>query len=468
MLYAYLVFVALVPLATLKAPTERAVWLAYAFGLVVLPPQLYGPVTRESTFDWHIIGNALPSGLTVAAPVVASFAALTIALMRDSRKILTSRPDWVDLPILLFCAWPLAQAFLIDRPPSPQGWLASAWLAMVWGVPWVLGRIYGASEAGRLAMIESLAIALLCCLPLILLETVLGWRVHELLIGPHPFSYDGIARYFGSRPLLFFENGNQYGLYVSIAAFLMTGSIMNRKAQYRHTWQIVAAVVLPFAALASQSIGAILLCLAGGLFFILRTRPAARSGWWGWLLAGAVGLGALLYAAAVLPLRQLAEASGLAGPIKSLLSALGRQSLGWRAVQNDKVSILLHDHMWIGSGQWDWFAEAGTRPWGLWTLMIGQYGLIMIGLLACTLIAAFGGRRGKIRSGYIHRLQSTDMTLRLFQIGTMIAVADAMLNSFIFYPLSAMAGACALSRWTATSHRDAENSLSPKNPQTTA
>jgi hypothetical protein len=222
-------------------------------------------------------------------------------------------------------------------------------------------------------------------------------------------------------------------MYISLAALFAVVGAIDQPRHDRKLWIVVAAVVLTLTALASQSVGAIMLVGAGAAALLVGARGR-------WLLAfGGAGAALLLaaYSTGMVPVRQIAEQTGVAAPAKELFELTGRRSLAWRANQNDKTAGLLREGLPLGSGRWDWFEPAGTRPWGLWSLMAGQYGLVPLGALALMVLA--GWLRPPHRQGRANRGRAT---LRLFRIGTLVVITDAALNSFIFYPLSAIMAAC--------------------------
>ena len=63
-----------------------------------------------------------------------------------------------------------------------------------------------------------MAASALACLPFSVIEGALGPQVYDRVYGPHPLATDGAERYLGFRPLAFFEDGNQFGIWISLAA----------------------------------------------------------------------------------------------------------------------------------------------------------------------------------------------------------------------------------------------------------
>ena len=120
--------------------------------------------------------------------------------------------------------------------------------------------------------------------------------------------------------------------------------------------------------------------------------------------------------------------------IVGALRASGRGSATWRVSQDLKTLPLLRREIFWGTGRWDWFRPAGTRPWGLPLLILGAYGLVGLALLG----AAFGG--ALVRLAAIARSGGPNAAgARLAILLLLLSAIDALFNSFLFYP--AIAGA---------------------------
>src|SRR3546814_6297103 len=92
------------------------------------------------------------------------------------------------------------------------------------------------------------------------------------------------------------------------------------------------------------------------------------------------------------PLRDLAEKTSGGKMARDMFRAAGRQSLPWRIGQDLKTLPIIQDRLVIGHARWDWFRGAGTRPWGMPLLLLGQFGLVgLLGLMAA-LGCAFHGQ----------------------------------------------------------------------------
>jgi hypothetical protein len=94
---------------------------------------------------------------------------------------------------------------------------------LAWGVPYVLGRLYlgGNEELRRFGL--GLVVAGPFSVPLAVLEFVAGPFLYRAVYGHHPYETEGAERLLGHRPLLFLEHGNQFGIWVAVAAIAAVG-----------------------------------------------------------------------------------------------------------------------------------------------------------------------------------------------------------------------------------------------------
>jgi hypothetical protein len=79
-------------------------------------------------------------------------------------------------------------------------------------------------------------------------------------------------------------------------------------------------------------------------------------------------------------LRALAQNDRAAHSIFTALTKMGRHSLAWRLAREESDMRLALRYPLLGSGQWNWWQSGEFRPWSLWLLALGMYGLV--GLLA--------------------------------------------------------------------------------------
>jgi len=430
---AYLVF-AVLGLALFRAFRPAvAVLVVMLGGWVLLPVGVFPAGSTEADFPYWITGLAVPSQMLLTKAWVAPCVALAGAALFDRATVQRLRLAPFDLPVILWCLWPLLQA-AVAPPSDPQPLLACLYLAGSWGAPWLLGRLYFAHADGQRLLMQGLTASALACLPIALIE---GFGrpglLYELVYGAHPFRFDGAERYFGSRPLGFFENGNQYGLWMALCAVAAAWLARTAAPTQRRPAVITAAVVV-LMTLAAQSVGAIALMLLGlGLLFgsrfvSLRHLTIAA-------LAGSVLVGAV-YFSGVVPVREIATQTRAGRAVVDTFKGVGRGSFTWRVSQDQKLLPLALAHPVAGSAQWDWWQSEKVRPWGMPLLVTGQFGLV--GLLLCFGLllapAVRAGMRGT-RDGASGPAASTALASLV-----VLTVADALLNSFIFFPALLAAG----------------------------
>jgi hypothetical protein len=436
---------------------QPALWLGFALlfgGALIafkwLPPRtaalavffggwLFAPVgvfpagssqAGQSGHPFWILGSALPSDMLLHKAWVVPCAVLIGALVFDRASLRHFRPSWFDAPLLLWCAWPLLQSLLFVGQPQPEGAVASLYLAGTWGLTWFIGRVYCAGTEGLSELARALALSGLACLPFALVEGVAGAQTYGWFFEPHPFRHDGNERYLGWRPLGFFENGNQYGLWISLCALVAA-------------WLAWAAGAL---ALAAQSIGGLLLAALGAAVLWLSSRLRPR--WMATAALSAALLVSAVYVSGVVPVARIANDTALGRAAVGAIKSIGRGSFTWRIAQDQRALPLAMAQPLTGTGQWDWWRAQPSRPWGLAMLVLGQFGLIGIALSASVLLLpaariAWQAPRGDARS-----LQALPW---LLAVVVLLSMLDAVLNSFVFFP--AVMIAAALSTTDATHER---------------
>jgi hypothetical protein len=377
-------------------PPAYAVAITCFAGWLLLPVGNYPAGSVEAVFPYWIMGTAVPSDMLLTKMWWPPVVALAGALLTDRKMLTHFRPGWVDVPMGLWCLWPLVQWVAVENP-DPKPWIGTLYLAAAWGAPWLLGRTYFAGfEGGRRLMI-SLAAGLVVIAPIALIEGILGPRVYGWFYGPHPFRFDGQERYIGFRPLAFFENGNQYGIWVAATALAALWLSRSTDQNRNGVWWILVAVSALVVTFASQSVGALFLLFAGLAFcwtapLWLTRRILALS-------LVLISIGGAVYLSGGLPLRDIADKTAIGHRIVDLLRISGRGSLTWRIARDQSALDLIRLHPIEGTARWDWWREKGQRPWGLWLLIMGQFGLVG-SILACSslvlpILRTFAERRSR-------------------------------------------------------------------------
>lgn len=405
-------------------------------GWILLPVGAYPIGAGDAVSPHWIIGLALPSDMLVSKAWVAPASALLGVVAFDRGALRRLRPTWLDVPIVLWCLWP-AMASLITEAPRPSAALASAYLAGCWGAPWLLGRLYFATREGQRLLVKGIVLSALACLPFSVVEGVGGPVFYEAIYGPHPFRLDGVVRYVGFRPLGFFENGNQFGLWISLSALASLWLARTAPPDRRRFWAAIAALLVAMA-LAAQSVGGIVLLALGavGLWTCGLVRPRA-------MIVGATALlvvGGAVYVSGVVPFNALAKETRAGREVVNAFRTLGRGSFTWRVAQDQRLLGAAMARPVVGTGKWDWWRPENSRPWSLSMLVLGQFGatgllLALATLLGPALAAAWSAARTSA-------WRPDGLPLLLAAL-LLLTVVDALLNSFIFFPAIVAAGALA-------------------------
>jgi hypothetical protein len=415
------------------APSSAVAITCFA-GWLILPVGNFPAGSTSTVFPYWITGAAVPSDMLLTKMWWPPVIALAGALWTDRQTMLRWRPGWTDIPMVLWCLWPIGQWAFAENP-EPQPWIASLYISAAWGAPWLLGRVYFGSEVGGRLLMAWMVAGMAVIVPIALIEGAFGPIVYEWFYGPHPFRFDGAERYVGFRPLGFFEHGNQYGIWVAAAAL---AAIWLWQTSSRMRSRLAAIATLSLAvALMSQSLGAVLLLCTGLVLLGTIGRSPMR-----WVLPLflllLVSLGAI-YLSGKVPLRALAENTAIGRQMVAILRSSGRGSFTWRIARDQTALPLIVAHPIVGTARWDWWRKNDQRPWGLALLVLGQFGLIGSALAFGSLLMptlrtlAIRAHSGAWRS---------HPTAPLAVI-VLMASADALLNSFFFYPAILAVGALA-------------------------
>lgn len=420
-------------------PPRTAALLIFFGGWLFAPVGVFPAGSSQAEHPYWILGSALPSDMLLHKAWVVPCAVLLGALLFDRASLRRFRPSWFDAPLLLWCAWPLLQALLVVGDPRPEGVLASLYLFGTWGLTWLVGRLYCRGTEGLQALPRALALAGLACLPFALAEGLAGAQTYGWFFEPHPFREDGDERYLGWRPLGFFENGNQYGLWISLCALVAAWLAWSRGATDRR-WRALAWLVGAMA-LAAQSIGGLALALLGagvlGLSSRLRPRHMVAAA-----LAAAFAVSAV-YVSGAVPVARIANETALGRAAVGAIKSVGRGSFTWRIAQDQRALPLAMARPLIGTGQWDWWRSQPSRPWGLAMLLLGQFGLIGTALAAGTLLLPAARIAWQAPRGDALSARALPW---LLAIVVLLAMLDAVLNSFVFFPAVLIAAALANDR----------------------
>ncbi|WP_165226873.1 O-antigen ligase family protein [Aquisphaera insulae] len=450
---AALVLAAWIPISLClygKLGPTRGALISLLAGWILLPNEAY-PVealelaTSQNRFVVHSLALAADP-LWNKASAIGLGCLLGIVLF-DAESLRRLRFLALDGAFLLFAAIPILSAWSNGLPIA--GGLAQArHLILAWGVPYLVGRTRFASPEALLEMEKAWAIAGLVTAPAALLEFATGPVFYDWVYGQNPYRADGISRTLGHRPLLFMEQGNQWGMWAAstalAAAWLWAGGERDlaRVGQLRIPTRR-AAIILVVVAILGQSHSS-LGWLACGLAWIaaIRLRIPKRA------IRAAIAAGAVLVvlAAAILVVRS-GGPGALRNNVRGFFVGLGKTSFTWRLARVAEHLEAIRERPILGHGLADW---SPMTPDGrfiapvsiAYPLMEAGFHGVIAALASMAVLAApivLAARR-LARSGRANAAVAAAVAILA------INLADLFLNSCLLPPILVAAGG--LTAWS--------------------
>ena len=243
---------------------RHAVIVAYIGGWLFLP-----------MFEIDLKG--LPPYSKVSA---TAYGVLFGALLFDLPRLLTFRPRWFDLPIVLWCVAPLF-ASLSNKIGAYGGWYdgLSACLSeiVMWGIPYFLGRVYFSDWEGVRELAIGVFVGGLIYIPLCLIELRLSPQLHRWTYGYHQHSFAQVRRFGGYRPMVFMQHGLACAMWMTTASIVglwLWSSGAVKKIFHVPMYALVPPLIV--TAVMCKSAGALVLLFVGiaTFYWIRATRNA--------------------------------------------------------------------------------------------------------------------------------------------------------------------------------------------------
>lgn len=424
-----------------RCKVRVAILITLVAGWAVLPTANFVPTDAE--FPYWIMSASLPAGYFLTKATITGLTALAGVMIFDWRGVRRFRPSGWDLPMALWCAVPVLSGMANHgayQGALREGLRGAVYQLLAWGVPYLLGRLYFADDAGLELAAKAFATAGLCYVPICLAEVIAGPEFYAHVYGYQPYRWLGAARYIGFRPIGFLEDGNQLGIWMAAATLLATG--LWRYGRGRRVLGLPigwAALALLVVTVLCQSGGSIILmiCL---LPFILIHRGAFRR-----RVAVALALIVLCFAGLrlsnVISLRWMVDNTRPAREVEMFFYRIGRQSFTWRLAQDERHVRTALERPITGWGRWDWWRNGENRPWGLWLLAYGMYGgvglaaLETLQLLPVVKSAWVGEMHGEVQDESSMEGGGVSPDLRIaFGAVLLLTAIDNLLNSGMILP----------------------------------
>jgi hypothetical protein len=363
-----------------RYPVRLALLADFFGGWAVLPGAHYVPTA--DAFPYWILGVCLPTNYLFTKAMVIGFTGLVGILLFNSADLKRFRLSVYDIPMAVWCCVPLLSA-CTHISTLREGALGTAYQVICWGVPWLAGRVYFSDRDSQLLVAKACLIAGVCYVPICVFEIFTGPQLYAFIYGYEPYRWVGAERYVGFRPVGFLEDGNQLGIWMAVSALIAVCLSVRRLEVrifgLRMKW---VATVLCATTLLCQSAGSILLLLFLLPLTLIKRRLVLRAVVT--VLIIGIATFALIRVTHLVSLRSLVQENRTAHSISSALTKIGRQSLAWRLAREESEMTLALRKPFLGYGQWNWWQSGDQRPWSLWLLVLGMYGLV--GLTAFGLI----------------------------------------------------------------------------------
>jgi hypothetical protein len=307
-------------------------------------------------------------------------------------------PRLVDLPMTLVCLSPFLSSLSNDLGPYDGG-SAVFETSMIWGAPYLLGRVYFSEPGALRDFAMAMVAAALAYLPFCLWEIRMSPQLHATVYGFQPFdNFVSALRFGGYRPIIFMTSGLMLGMFMACGT--LVAFWMWRTGARTEMWGVPMGwfcAALSLTTLLCKSTGAAALLALG-----LAVLEAARR------LRSSVPLLILL---ALPPAYCVARSSGWTGrPLVSLSEKLVNeeraQSVEFRIVNEDQLIAKALQRPWLGWARWGRsrvYDESGNDVSvidGLWILTLGTSGIVglaalglVLALPALLLVSLFPGRQ---------------------------------------------------------------------------
>lgn len=382
MISPWIAFLAWIPITLYffrAYPVRVAILVNFVAGWALLPSVPYVPTSDQ--FPYWILGTCLPSSYFFTKATVVSMTGILGIVLFDRRIFNHFKLSFWDLPILAWCFAPLLSAVA-----NRQGFVATCQMELyqilAWGVPYLIGRLYFGDTKSLGLAVKAFVVAGLAYVPICLTEIFTGPQIYAYLYGYEPYRWVGAARYLGFRPIGLLEDGNQLAIWMATSTLLAIW-LWRRRLVNRILGIPIAGVsaVLFVVTLLCQSVESILVLFGLLPLAFVRKSSLPRA------VAAIFLLGVLGYMALrltnVISVHMLVRQNAAAHSAEDFLKSVTRESFGWRLSQDEKhVGVALEKPL-FGYGEWDWWKHGYLRPWGLWLLAFGMYGIVGLFALEC-------------------------------------------------------------------------------------
>jgi tetratricopeptide (TPR) repeat protein len=360
----------------------------------------------------------------------ATLGVLLSTLIFDPNRLLTFRPRWFDVPVLLFCFCGIASS-LHNGLQLYDGLSDSLNGCLMWGLPYLIGRLYFGNPEDLRFFAIALAVGGLSYVLPCLFEIRMMTSLLQSIYGMGAWGGASGMRLGGYRPNVFFNTGLELGMWMTAASlagwWLWRCGVIKKIGRF--SFGSLLLPILMGTSILCRSTGAIALLVGGMILLWFSVRNRTRL-----LLASLLFLAPLYVTLRVTNLWSGQQAVDLADKIVGPERA---ESLEYRFKCENLLITKAVEQPVFGWGAWgrsDVYFNANT-PWpskvptdGLWIIILGTKGYVGLALLYLTMIlpAALFIRRFPVRLWGDPRVAAGSLAT----VFLILYVVDCLLNAF--------------------------------------
>jgi hypothetical protein len=366
-------------------------------------------------------------------------------LLFDSGRLFAFRPKWIDLPIATWCIAKMGSS-ITNGFEIYDGLSAIEYTIIVWGLPWLFGRLYFSDIAGMRELAVGIALGGLIYVPLCLFEAKMSPQLQSWVYGMVRTDWAETKRFGGWRPTVFMQHGLMVGMWMSMTGLTawwlwLTGAV-------KKLWRVPvlsATIAIVATAVICRSFGAIAL-MAVGMVVLWAARKFRRTSLL-WILYAFVPLYMLLRLSGAWSGSNLVEFSNTIGGADRAGSLQSRLTSEDQFIRAGWQRPLFGFHGWYNTLQLqDKDSKVGI-PDALW--MIEFTGTGLVGMASLTLYLLLPVGRAWLQISRNHWNNPALMPVVGLGMIVLLSMIDNLFNAML-NPIFMLA-AGALSGWVPVS-----------------
>jgi hypothetical protein len=308
----------------------------------------------------------------------------------DSQRFKQFKLNWRDAPMLIWCLCPFGSS-LSNGLGLYDGFNESLTQTVVWGLPYLVGRLYFNSLGGLKALADGMLKAGLIYVPLCLWEGVMSPNLHLIIYGyyAHSSGISQAVRYGGYRPNVFMQHGLMVGMWMMTVT--LTAIWLAIARERKQVWGYSLSLLIPvliFTVIWCRSTGAYIYFVFGLL--VLFTAKWGKTSLLLMALIGVIIYFVYTNVNGTFPSQDVLERLGHIFPAERL------ESLQFRWDNEALLSEKARRNIWFGWGGWERNRVFEENSWGdlkdvsvtdsLWIIIFGKRGMVGLYSLTASLV----------------------------------------------------------------------------------